>query len=87
MPLPIRKLVFFEKWIDPIAETLIAQADGIEVVRLTYDAPTEANWRIMAEAHGYQIAPGAELKEPWFGTGTAGRLPEPACDLHARRRL
>jgi D-3-phosphoglycerate dehydrogenase len=68
MPPPIKKLVFFEKWIDPIAETLIAAAGGIEVIRLSYEAPADENWRVMAAAHGYQIAPRAELKEPWFGT-------------------
>src|ERR1700742_3744840 len=63
-----KKLVFFEKWIDPLAETLIAETQGIETVRLSYDAPEEDNWRAMAEAHGYQIRPGAELKAPWFGS-------------------
>jgi len=63
-----KKLVFFEKWIDPLAGTLIAEEKGIDVVRLTYDAPEEDNWQVMAEAHGYQIRPGAELKEPWFGS-------------------
>jgi D-3-phosphoglycerate dehydrogenase len=68
MPTPTKKLVFFEKWIDPIAETLIAEIEGVEVIRLSYDAPVDDNWRVMAGVHGYQIAPGAELKEPWFGT-------------------
>jgi D-3-phosphoglycerate dehydrogenase len=63
-----KRLVFFEKWIDPVAETMIAEVPGVEVVRLTYDAPVEDNWRVMAGAHFYQIAPGAELKEPWFGS-------------------
>jgi D-3-phosphoglycerate dehydrogenase len=64
----LKKLVFFEKWIDPLAEALIAEEKGIEVIRLTYDAPEEANWRVMEQAHGYQIAPGAELREPWYGS-------------------
>src|SRR6185503_3025852 len=63
-----KKLVFFEKWIDPLAETLIAEVPGIEAVRLSYDDPEEANWQAMAEAHGYQIRPGAELREPWYGS-------------------
>jgi D-3-phosphoglycerate dehydrogenase len=63
-----KRLVFFEKWIDPVAEAMIAEVPGVEVVRLTYDAPAEDNWRVMADAHFYQIAPGAELKEPWFGS-------------------
>jgi D-3-phosphoglycerate dehydrogenase len=62
-----KKLVFFEKWIDPLADTLIAEHANIEVSRLSYADPLEANWRAMAAAHAYQIAPGAELKEPWFG--------------------
>ena len=63
-----KKLVFFEKWIDPLAETLIAEVPGSEAVRLSYDDPEEANWRAMAGAHGYQIRPGAELREPWYGS-------------------
>ncbi len=68
MTLQTKKLVFFEKWIDPLAETLIAEIPGIETVRLSYDAQEAENWRAMAEAHGYQIRPGAELREPWFGS-------------------
>jgi len=63
-----KKLVFFEKWIDPLADRLIAEHADIEVTRLSYADPLDANWRAMGQAHGYQIAPGAELKEPWFGT-------------------
>jgi D-3-phosphoglycerate dehydrogenase len=62
-----KKLVFFEKWIDPLADTLIAEHADIEVTRLSYADPAERNWRVMAAAHAYQIAPGAELKEPWYG--------------------
>jgi D-3-phosphoglycerate dehydrogenase len=62
-----KKLVLFEKWIDPLADALIAEHPDIEVMRLSYADPLEANWRVMAKAHAYQIAPGAELKEPWFG--------------------
>ncbi|MFI4985878.1 MAG: hydroxyacid dehydrogenase [Alphaproteobacteria bacterium] len=63
----IKKLTFFEKWMDPIAEGIVAAAPGINLTRLSYDAPLEANGRAMRETHGYQIAPRTELREPWFG--------------------
>lgn len=62
-----KKLAYFEKWIDPLADTLIAAHADIEVTRLSYADPLDDNWRVMAAAHAYQIAPGAELKAPWYG--------------------
>lgn len=60
------KLVYFEKWINPIAVEMLSKEPQIELVRLEYDAPQAANERTMREAHGYQIAPRTELREPWF---------------------
>lgn len=61
-----RKLVYFEKWIDPVAIEMLGKEPHIDLARLEYDGPAATNERAMREAHGYQIAPRTELKEPWF---------------------
>jgi D-3-phosphoglycerate dehydrogenase len=61
-----KRLVFFENWIDPVAESVIAGCDDIELVRLSYAAPEEENWAAFKTACGYQVHPRAELKSPWF---------------------
>lgn len=60
-------LVFFESWVDPAAERLLAAQPGIEVMRLRYDDPRAANDAAMARAHGYQVQSRTELREPWLG--------------------
>lgn len=59
-------LVYFEYWLDPVAETLLRAEPGIELVRLQYDAPREASMSVMQRAHGYQVHPRTELRPPWF---------------------
>ena len=63
----IKRLVYFEKWFDPIAETLLGERSDIDLVRLAYAADPEENWQQLRRAHGYQISPRTELKQPWFG--------------------
>jgi D-3-phosphoglycerate dehydrogenase len=62
-----KRLVFFEKWIHPVAETILAQQPDIDVSRLSYADPRADSDGIMRLAHAYQIAPRTELQEPWFG--------------------
>ena len=60
-------LVYFERWLDPVAETILSGRPEIELVRLSYGDPlaeTEARIRL---AYGYQISPRTELLGPWFG--------------------
>jgi D-3-phosphoglycerate dehydrogenase len=64
---PIRTLAFFESWVDPAAERLLAAHPGIEVMRLRYDDDRTANDAAMARAHGYQVQSRTELREPWLG--------------------
>lgn len=61
-----KRLVYFENWMNPIAETTLAAAPGVDLVRLRYDDPVEKNKALMATAHGYQISPGTELRKPWY---------------------
>lgn len=63
-----KRLVFFERWFDPIAEQILGAQDDIELVRLRYGAPEAESWSALAMACGYQIGARTELQEPWFGT-------------------
>ena len=61
------RLVFFDSWVDSIAETMLRDRDDLELVKLDYATPEARNWQIMAGAHGYQVQARTELREPWFG--------------------
>jgi len=61
-----KRLVYFEGWVDPAAEELLGPVPGIDLVRLRYAGDRDANEAAMRAAHGYQIAPRTELREPWF---------------------
>src|SRR5436305_2086893 len=62
-----KRLVFFERWFDAIAEEVLAAAGDIELVRLRYADPQVDNWSSLSTACGYQISARTELQEPWFG--------------------
>ena len=63
----IKRLAYFEKFFDPIAERTLAARPEIELLCLRYDRPESDIWPEMSRAHGYQIQPRGELREPWFG--------------------
>ncbi|MEA2743501.1 MAG: D-3-phosphoglycerate dehydrogenase / 2-oxoglutarate reductase [Acetobacteraceae bacterium] len=63
-----KRLVFFERWFDPIAEQILDAQDDIELTRLQYADPEQDNWQALASACGYQVAARTELVAPWFGT-------------------
>ena len=62
-----KRLVFFERWFDAIAEEVLAAQDDIELVKLHYADPPPDNWSGLSTACGYQISARTELQEPWFG--------------------
>jgi D-3-phosphoglycerate dehydrogenase / 2-oxoglutarate reductase len=66
MPANIPRLVYFESFMNPIAVELLSGRDDLDLVRLEYAAPRDENWGEMRRAHGYQIQPRTELREPWF---------------------
>ncbi len=63
-----RSLVYFENWIDPAWMPVLEPRKDIVVTRHIYDAPAEDTWAKLKGAHGYQIQPRTELKQPWFGS-------------------
>ncbi len=63
----IKRLVYFDSFMDPIALSILGEREDIELVRLDYDGKVEDNWAEISRAHGYQISPRTELREPWFG--------------------
>lgn len=62
-----KTLVFFEEWVDPVAEAILAAEPDIDVRRLRYSDPRPVNDDAMGRAHGYQVQARTELREPWFG--------------------
>jgi D-3-phosphoglycerate dehydrogenase / 2-oxoglutarate reductase len=67
MPVNIPRLVYFENFMHPAAVPILRGRDDLELVRLEYATPEAENLAEMRRAHGYQIQPRTELREPWFG--------------------
>lgn len=65
----IKKLVYFDSWVDPAAERVLKPRADIDLVRMEYSSPEEDNWSELATAHGYQVQPRTELRAPWLGDG------------------
>jgi D-3-phosphoglycerate dehydrogenase len=64
-----KRLVFFERWFDPVAEEILSAQDDIELVRLHYADPIDDTWSALSTACGYQVSARTELTPPWFGDG------------------
>lgn len=67
MALNRKRLVYFERWFDPVAERVLNAEDDIELTRLRYGDPEADSWPSLETAVGYQIGARTELQEPWFG--------------------
>jgi D-3-phosphoglycerate dehydrogenase len=63
---PSKKLAYFDQWVAPVALEILGARPDIALCRLSYTGPEQETWKSMAEAHGYQISPRGELREPWF---------------------
>ena len=73
----IKRLVYFEEFMNPAALPILAARPDIEVTRLEYATAEDDNWSEIKRAHGYQIQPRTELKAPWFGDAALlARCPE-----------
>ena len=66
MAVNLKRLVYFDSFMDPIANAIISKRDDIDLVRLDYAASEAGNWSEFSAAHGYQIQPRGELRKPWF---------------------
>src|SRR5881398_3388031 len=76
MAVNLKRLVYFDSFMDPVANAIIGQRDDIDLVRLEYATPQAENWVEFRRAHGYQIQPRGELRAPWFGdAGLLARCP------------
>ena len=66
MAVNLKRLVYFDSFMDPIANAIIGKRDDIDLVRLDYATPEPANWDEMTQTHGYQVQARGELREPFF---------------------
>jgi D-3-phosphoglycerate dehydrogenase / 2-oxoglutarate reductase len=63
----LKRLVYFDSFMDPIANAILGKRDDIDLVRLADLFPVFGCRRAILQAHGYQVQPRGELREPWFG--------------------
>lgn len=64
---PIRKrVVYFERWMNPVADEVLGGRPDLEVRRLEFEGDEQENWSILSAAHGYQSLPRTENAEAWF---------------------
>jgi D-3-phosphoglycerate dehydrogenase len=66
MAVNLKRLVYFDSFMDPIANAIIGRRDDIDLVRLVYDTPEADNWSEIGQAHGYQVQARGELRAPFF---------------------
>jgi D-3-phosphoglycerate dehydrogenase len=65
----IKRLAYFERWIDPVALQMLDACPDIELLRLDYAAKADDNWQALSSVHGYQVSTRGDLQAPWFGDG------------------
>ncbi|PIW28564.1 MAG: 3-phosphoglycerate dehydrogenase [Rhodospirillales bacterium CG15_BIG_FIL_POST_REV_8_21_14_020_66_15] len=63
-----KTLVYFEKWMDPVALDVLAPEADIAVERLRFEGDDTAAWTALERAHGYQLMPSTETPRRWFPT-------------------
>lgn len=61
-----RRLVYFDTWIDPVADEILGTAPWIEVVRLSQDDDEQYVFDVMKDAHGYQMLAKTEMQRRWW---------------------
>lgn len=62
----IKRLGFFERWLDPIAEQMLAGCPDIELTRLRFDDAEPHNWEALRRMHGFQVSTRGDLRAPWL---------------------
>jgi len=61
----MKRLVFFDNWMDPIGERMVVENSAIDLQRLSFDDAPTVNWPTMERAHGYQMLPSTETCIPF----------------------
>ena len=61
-----KRLVYFDQWMDPAGPEWVAKHDHIALIRMDQTAAADANWAVLAEAHGYQCRASTETREMYF---------------------
>ncbi|MGE0384957.1 MAG: hydroxyacid dehydrogenase [Gammaproteobacteria bacterium] len=61
-----KRIVYFKRWMDPVADRILGAHGDIEVTRLDLDGA--GNWPALERAHGYQSLPKTENTQQWFAT-------------------
>jgi D-3-phosphoglycerate dehydrogenase / 2-oxoglutarate reductase len=61
----LKTLVYFENWMDPVAERMLEGEKGINLRKLRFADAPEKNWKALSAAHGYQLLAGYEIREPF----------------------
>lgn len=56
------RLVYFENWIDPVAERMLAGTPSIALQHLRFAQPRAGQDATIAAAHGYQLLPRTEIE-------------------------
>jgi D-3-phosphoglycerate dehydrogenase len=63
----IKRLAYFERWIDPVAVQMLSGQPDIELLQLNYKSDAADTWQLLRSAHGYQVSTRGDLQAPWFG--------------------
>lgn len=67
MGAPRKRLVYFERFLHPVATEVLMSRPDIDVVRLSHGSTDAENWRQIERAHAFQVSATSELVRPWFG--------------------
>ena len=60
-----KTLVYFETWMDPVAERMLSDAPGVQLQRLSFDHAEDA-WAALERSHGYQLLASTEIRAPFL---------------------
>ncbi len=72
-----KNLIYFEKWMDPVAESMLACETDINLQKLTFDTVEDDNWAVVEQAHGIQLLPTIEIQPPFLpGRALLDRCPD-----------
>lgn len=58
----VKTLVYFERWMDPVAERMLADEKDVRLGKLAFADAPEKNWPALEAAHGYQLLPAYDMR-------------------------